>query len=243
MTGRKLWLDWIDEKNAMQVRWAVRYLHNAGVALPNAPDPLTQLRGIHNQWLRQTAPADELAYTKIVHAMKPAWRKYANRNARTGIKSYSIEMNRSVSPALKRLSRDSGMPANQVLENLILNTEAFRQHLERRKKEEVAKIRPPRQGTDRFAERQKHQLAALKQTALEWETTVDNLLIQGAQHQVALKAMGLWDDTQPLRLKTEQEVAANKLAQRWKAVLTKSVKAKLGVANLMLRDLGKAADE
>lgn len=55
--------------------------------------------------------------------------------------------------------------------------------------------------------------------------------------------MGLWDDTQPLRLKTEQEVAANKLAQRWKAVLTKSVKAKVGVANLMLRDLGKTADE
>lgn len=243
MTGRKLWLDWIDEKNAMQVRWAVRYLHNAGVALPNAPDPLTQLREIHNQWLRQTAPANELAYTEIVNAMKPAWRKYANRNDRTGIKSYSIEMSRSVGPALKRLSRDSGMPANQALENLVLNTDAFRQHLDQRKKEEIAKVRLPRHGTERFAERQRQQLDALKQKAQEWENTVGDLLIQAARHQVALKALGLWDDTQPLRLKPEQEVAANKLAQRWKVALTKSVKAKLGLANLMVRDLGKAADE
>jgi hypothetical protein len=243
MSDRGQWFDWIDKNNQEQTRWAINYLNKKGAHLPYSDHPYHQLQEVSTAWLRQTDVANAEAREQLVFRMKAAWSKEKSRKKRTGQKPYSFEMSAQVGPALKRLSKAQGLLISQALESLILNTDAFRRHLEDIKREEVAKIRPSQKDTDRHAEQQKLQLAALKRMTQEWESAADDLLAQGARYQVALKANGLLGKNREVRLEPAQEIAAGKLHRHWKESLTRSIKARTRLARLMLDPFDKPADE
>lgn len=234
MSGRKQWLDWIEEKDQEQVRWALRYLAKAKVPLPDAPSPLDQLRSIHNDWLRHTSPLDELTYTRLVAAMKAAWRKHTSRHAQPNRKPYSFEMDREVGIALKRLSKESGLPGSQVVEHLVLNADLFRSQMAQRKKEEIAKLGRRGDDADLYAKRRKQQIEGLQAIVREWETTAEGLLTQGARNWVRLNAAGLLEGAGQPILTPPQEIAAARLARRWNEALLASIKANTRLARLSL---------
>lgn len=237
MSGRKQWLDWIEEKDQEQVRWALRYLAKAKVPVPDAPSPLDQLRSIHNDWLRHTSPLDELAYTRLVTAMKAAWRKQTSRHAQPNRKPYSFEMDREVGIALRRLSKESGLTGSQVVEHLVLDADLFRAQLAQRKKDEIAKLRPQGDEADRFAKRRKQQIDGLQAIVREWATTAEGLLTQGARNWVRLNTAGLLDRAGQPILTPPQEIAAARLARRWNEALLASIKANTRLARLSLGSL------
>lgn len=243
MSGQGQWLDWIDENNQEQTRWALNYLNRNAARGLNPGQPFQQIREARNAWTFQTSSAEVEARVLLLTRMRAAWSKYLSRKKNPGRKPYSIEMSMKVGPALKRLSQERGLPIGQALESLILDTDDYRKSLERQKREDIAKIKPPRQGIDRQIEKQRHQLDAQKRIIQEWENAADTLLIQGARFHVALRAYGLLDENRRLQLEPEQEIAANRLYRQWKDALTKSIKANTGLARLVLGSQNLPTDD
>ena len=234
MNEQDQWLDWIDESNQEQTRWALNYLNRNAAKGLNRGHPFQQMREAYIGLGYLTTPAEVEVRVQLLTRMRAAWSKHLSRKRSTGRKPYSVEMSTKVGPALERLSQARGLPIGQALESLILNTDDYRKNLERQKREDIAKIKPPRQDIDRQIEKMRIQLEAQKRIIQEWESTTDNLLTQGARFQVTLKAYGLLDENRKLHLEPEQEIAANRLHRQWKDALTKTIKANTGLARFVL---------
>lgn len=244
MSGQGQWLDWINENNQEQTRWALNYLNRNAARGLNSGRPFQQIREAHHALAFLTSAADVEARVQLLTRMRAAWSKHLSRKRSTGRKPYSVEMSTQVGPALKRLSQGKGgLPISQVLESLILDTDAYKKNLERQKKEEIAKIKPPRQDIDRQIKKQRLQLDVQKRIIQEWESAADNLLTQVARFQVALRAYGLLDENRKLQLEPKQEIAAKRLQRQWKNALTKSIKANTGLARLVLGSQNLPADD
>lgn len=234
MSGQGQWLDWIDKRNQEQTQWALNYLNrNAATGLNSGP-PFQHIQEASNALTFLTRAADVEARERLLTRMKAAWSKHLSRKKSPERKPYSFEMSTKVGPALKRLSQARGLPIGQALESLILNTDDYRKNLERQKREDIAKIKPPHQGINRQVKKQRDQLDAQNRIIQEWEIAADTLLTQGARFHVALRAYGLLDENRKLQLEPKQEIAAKRLHRQWKDALTKSIKANIGLARLVL---------
>lgn len=210
-------LDWIDQRNEQQVNWAINYLATR-VRLPGG-DPRTVFLEACKKPL--TSPIEEARLLELMPKMRSSWRAQCRRLQIKDKRSYSFELSTEVGPALKRLSRASGVPAQQVLEKLILNADSFRADLAERKSAEIAKIKAAR--IPPHPKKQIDTIKAQKQIIKAWEEQLDALICSAARYWTVLGDNGLLDKKRMLSLSPAQELKASALEHRWKVALKRAI--------------------
>lgn len=237
MSAGKRWPNWIEEDNLGQVEWIVRYLlARVPLQVPLSGTPLEVLHAFKNQW--HHLPIGEAQVSELEIKMHNAWYTHRSRMRKkaAGKKPHSYEISTPAARALKHLSKTFAIPQYQVLEGLILEVDAFRKDLEKKKKAEVEKIRPPGERRDRLAEKQRNQLDATNRMFEEWMIKVEMMLAVGAQQQIALRHAGMLNKHGEPSLTPEQQCEADTLQERWLAVLTRDVMRKTRLSRLHLRE-------
>lgn len=108
-------LDWLDEKNEEQLRWAIKYLREKGIVLRSTVQVFRSLLSVGKD-LELTSDGRE-----ILSSMKNAWRQKNSRAPTNGKKATSFTLKLTTKKTLVRLARAQNVSATAFIETLIEN--------------------------------------------------------------------------------------------------------------------------
>ena len=227
------WFDWLDDTKVDNQIWAVNYLiKKGGLRLDDRgqrASPKEQIDHYNQHIFPHTFYSDgekELFIKKMKAAM-------SQRNNRSKLKSkhkkaYSFIMDKNIQKQLKQLAGDR--PINETLEDLINDTDAFRQAI---KAELTESIKPPKTRTDSLV------------TAFSVKQKVKKLtLIKEVQEKVLqhlLKDLCKYEYTQEKNhfiappLVTDDYAHIEEKYEKRKTIIRKEIKNQLGVMSLSLK--------
>lgn len=114
MRQRTLGLDWLDENDREQRRWALSYLRTKGMANSSI--------ATHEFMLERGSELERSAEgRKVLDLMKNAWRQKRGRAPTNGRQPCTFTLQLSTKRTLARLAKANDMPATSLLEILIEN--------------------------------------------------------------------------------------------------------------------------
>lgn len=114
MRQRTLGLDWLDENDREQRRWALSYLKTKGMANSSV--------ATHEFMLKRGSELERSAEgRKVLDLMKNAWRQKRGRAPTNGRQPCTFTLQLSTKRTLARLAKANDMPATSLLEILIEN--------------------------------------------------------------------------------------------------------------------------
>ena len=227
------WFGWLDNKSEDNLIWAVNYLiKKGGLRIEDRGQSVsTQIHIEHyNQRIFPHSFYSDGEKELLIKKMKAAM---SQRNNRSKLKSkhkkaYSFIMDKNIQKQLKQLAGDR--PINETLEDLINDTDAFRQAI---KAELTESIKPPKTRTDGLVAARSDEQKVKKLTLIKevQEKVLQQLLNDLCKYEYIHEK----NHFEPPPLVTDDYAHIEAKYEKRKTIIRKEIKNQLGVMVLSLK--------
>lgn len=225
------WFDWLDDKNDNYLFWALNYLvDKGGLRIDDRGQRASPKMHIdyYNQHIFPHTFQSDGDKKLLIKKMKAALSQRNNRSKHKlkHKKAYSFIMSNNIQSKLKQLAGDR--PINETLEDLIHDTEAFRQVIKAELNESPKKVRDSGLVTARSDEQKVKKLTLIKEVQ---EKVLQQLLKDLCKYEYIHEK----NHFNPPPLVTDDYDHIEAKYKKRKTIIHKEIKDQLGIMHLSLK--------